>query len=57
MAQVSNNQQKQEVERALFEVDEGAKYISNAQIWAQCFILLLSKGDFIWYILIYSPQN
>ena len=47
MAQVSNNQQRQEVERALFEVDQGAKYISSAQIWAQCFIFLLSKGDFI----------
>ena len=32
MAQVSNNQQKQEVARALFEADEGVEYIGNAQI-------------------------
>ena len=53
MAQVSNNQQRQEVARALFEADEGVEYIGNAQIWAQCFVLLLSKGDLIWYDLIW----
>ena len=47
MAQVSNTQQRQEVERALFEVDQGAHTLATLQFEPNSFFSYYSTNNFI----------